>query len=386
VQALQNIKLASLELEAVEKWWKLVEQYEKNHGPWDRRRIDTSVRDKIDRRWMDDSLWENCLPAQIQQAKKGGWRSSSLEWMDPEKVSSSMLYTYLYNCARAGMGKSVGNLKHEELIDWIRQQDVIFSREKLLESYEAFQSEVLKRKILAMGTVEFLPSHAKLVCEEINSSVKRWAKSREADTSIARCFQISMTHDEKKDIDKTLWKLHDGFRQAMQQIVLNPVFNTSLFKKSGHTDKEEERGRSMHRRENEKKREKSSSPSPNPKGSPKKDSSKGDNKARPKCNGCGSWKSEAHTEASCPFIRDKVKGYNAEYETKSWEDSEAGKALKAKGHDFLRKPRDSAHKGNNCIECLSISSCNSCHIISNFLSKNPSNLPFINAILFSQGK
>jgi hypothetical protein len=72
VQALQNIKLASLELEAVEKWWKLVEQYEKNHGPWDRRRIDTSVRDKIDRRWMDDSLWEHCLPAQIQEAKKGG--------------------------------------------------------------------------------------------------------------------------------------------------------------------------------------------------------------------------------------------------------------------------------------------------------------------------
>ena len=73
MQALQNIKLASLELEAVEKWWKLVEQYEKNHGPWDRRRIDTSVRDKIDRRWMDDYLWEHYLPAQVQETKKGGW-------------------------------------------------------------------------------------------------------------------------------------------------------------------------------------------------------------------------------------------------------------------------------------------------------------------------
>ena len=70
----------------------------------------------------------------------------------------------------------------------------------------------------------------------------------------------------------------------------------------------------------------------------------------------------------------------------AWEDSEAGKALKAKGHDFLRKPREDTSKGNNCMECLSISSCDTCHAILNFLNNNPSNLPFINAILFSQEK
>jgi hypothetical protein len=105
-----------------------------------------------------------------------------------------------------------------------------------------------------------------------------------------------MTHDEKKDVDKTLGKLHNGYRQAMQTIVLNPVFNSSLFNKFSHTDKEEERGRSTQRKEKERTREKSNSPSPNPKGSPKKDSHKGENKARPVGNGCGSWKTEAHTE------------------------------------------------------------------------------------------
>ena len=204
--------------------------------------------------------------------------------------------------------------------------------------------------------------------------------------AIARCYQIVTTHDEEMYVDKTLGKLHDGYRQAMQTIVLNPVFNSPLFNKSSHTDKEEERGRSTHRKEKERKRDKSNSPSPNPKGSPKKDSRKGENKARSVCNGCGSWKTETHTEDSCPFIRDKIKGYNPDYGSVPWEDSEAGKALKAKGHDFLRKPREDTSKGNNCMECLSISLCDTCHANLNFLNNNPSNLPFINAILFSQEK
>jgi len=117
------------------------------------------------------------LPSFVNSGHKNKWVEIIIHGEDGP--------TYI-NCARAGRGKSFIDLKHEELIGWIKQQNVIFSREKLLESYEAFQAEVLKRETLAMGTVDFLPAHTKQVCEEINSSVKGWTKSTRLSLDVSK--------------------------------------------------------------------------------------------------------------------------------------------------------------------------------------------------------
>ena len=57
-----------------------------------------------------------------------------------------------------------------------------------------------------------------------------------------------------------------------------------------------------------------------------------------------------------------------------------------RGFDFLKKNKSMTDPktGMDCNNCLSMSDCNLCHLILNFLTKIPTNLPFITAILFSQ--
>jgi hypothetical protein len=51
VQALKGIELKSLSAEAIIKWWKQVEAYERSYGLWDRNQIDPQVRDRINGRF-----------------------------------------------------------------------------------------------------------------------------------------------------------------------------------------------------------------------------------------------------------------------------------------------------------------------------------------------
>jgi hypothetical protein len=127
VQALKGIELKSLSAEAITKWWKQVEAYERSYGLWDRNQIDPQVRDRINGRWMDQSIWRLCLPAEIQQAIDNGWQPKFFEWLSHEVISSEKLHTYLLNMAQASRGHAVGELKHEELIAWIQAQHVDFT-------------------------------------------------------------------------------------------------------------------------------------------------------------------------------------------------------------------------------------------------------------------
>jgi hypothetical protein len=186
-----------------------------------------------------------------------------------------------------------------------------------------------------------------------------------------------MTHDKKDDLDKTMSHLHSGYRNAVQQIITNPVFNDDLFKKSYPSDKkvddrkvedkkvEDERFKSKHRRDNKNKKggEKSPSPrgdrspSPNPKTPSRKEQTTKGTGPGPKCPGCGTWLSEKHSTESCIFIKDKLKGYNTDWEMVAWDDSEAGKAAKARGFDFLKKNKSMTDPktGTDCNNCLSMS-------------------------------
>jgi len=274
VQALKGIELKALSAEAITKWWKQVEAYERSYGLWDRNQIDPEVRDRINSRWMDESIWRLCLPAEIQQAIDNGWRPKSFEWLSHEVISSSKLYTYLLNMAQASRGHAVGELKHEELIAWIQSQHLDFTKENFVESYEIFEVNFKRQRKNLLDTVELAVEHAKLVCKEIHAMCTRSLKRlKTSDQSIWRCIHISMTQDRKDDLDKTMSHLHAGYRSAVQQIITNPVFNDDLFKKSYSSDKkvedrkvedrkvEDEQFKSKHRRDKEKKGgEKSSSP------------------------------------------------------------------------------------------------------------------------------
>ena len=131
VQALKGIELKSLSAEAIIKWWKQVEAYERSYGLWDRNQIDPQVRDRINGRWMDKVIWKLCLPAEIQQAIDNGWEPKNFEWLSHEVISSDKLHTYLLNMAQASRGHAVGELKHEELIAWIQSQYLDFTKENL---------------------------------------------------------------------------------------------------------------------------------------------------------------------------------------------------------------------------------------------------------------
>jgi len=88
------------------------------------------------------------LPSFVNSGRKNKWVEIIIHGEDGP--------TYI-NCARAGRGKSFIDLKHEELIGWIKQQNVIFSREKLLESYEAFQAETAEEGDISDGNGRFSP-------------------------------------------------------------------------------------------------------------------------------------------------------------------------------------------------------------------------------------
>ena len=176
--------------------------------------------------------------------------------------------------AQASRGHAVGELKHEELIAWIQAQHVDFTKENFVESYEIFEVNFKRQRKNLLETVELPVEHIKLICKEIHAMVARSLKRlKTSDQSIWRCVHISMTHDKKDDLDKTMSHLHSGYRNAVQQIITNPVFNDDLFKKSYPSDKkvddrkvedkkvEDERFKSKHRRDNKDKKGGEKSPS-----------------------------------------------------------------------------------------------------------------------------
>jgi hypothetical protein len=65
------------------------------------------------------------LPAEIQKAYNGSWRPSANEWMSPKIIKTQKLYTWLVNVANARTGKGVGDMKHEELIGWIKAKYIV---------------------------------------------------------------------------------------------------------------------------------------------------------------------------------------------------------------------------------------------------------------------
>ena len=136
---------------------------------------------------------------------------------------------------------AVGEVKHEELIAWIQSQHLDFTKENFVESYEIFEVNFKRQRKNLLETVELAVEHTKLICKEIHAMCTRSLKRlKTSDQSIWRCIHISMTHDKKDDLDKTMSHLHAGYRSAVQQIITNPVFNDDLFKKSFSSDKKVE--------------------------------------------------------------------------------------------------------------------------------------------------
>jgi hypothetical protein len=183
--------------------------------------------------------------------------------------------------------------------------------------------------------------------------------------------------------------MKDGYEMVVEELIVNPIYNPALNPwGKGASDSKVETEKSPRYKDKKKEdRSKSRSPSPNKSKSLKDDKKSNEGAPRPKCPGCGTWISIYHTTESCTWIKEKKKGYNPNWETESWEESDAGKKAKDQGMDFLPKIRKAdPKKGTECEACLMTSSCDTCHLILNFLnhSSKHSNLPFIDSTIILQ--
>ena len=309
--------------------------------------------------------------------------------MSPRIIKTQKLYTWLLNVANAATGKGVGDMKHEELIGWIKAKHNVFTKEDFVISFEIFDSEFQKQLDILTNTSGIEPATEERICKELHALVKRSHKDTKNPLElITNNFHVIMNNDTKKNLEATRKLLKDGYRKVVVEIINNPAFNKNLAlwgnRETADTKAEMERSPKKHK---DKRKEKLFSPSD------KSKASKGESKPakegpRPKCPGCGAYETTNHTKETCWWIKEKKKGYNPNYETESWDESEAGKKAKREGKDYLprlSKKKDTKKKGTECVLCLSTSSCNTCNLILNFLSNNnKANLPFIDSILISQ--
>jgi len=268
----------------------------------------------------------------------------------------------------ASTGKGVGNMKHEEFISWLKLQRVEFTREDFVNSFEQFEGEFRKQLEILTDTIGLEPATEERICKELHALIKRSCKDTEKPHEvISNCFHKTMNADTKKSLATTTRLMKDGYEMVVEELIVNPIYNPSLNPwGKGVSDSNGEIEKSPKRYKDKKKEERSKkrSPSPNKSKSSKDDKKPNEGTPRPKCPGCGTWLSDYHTTESCTWIKEKKKGYNPNWETESWEESDAGKKAKEQGTYFLPEIRKAdPKKGTECEACLMTSSCDTCHLI-----------------------
>jgi hypothetical protein len=185
-----------------------------------------------------------------------------------------------------------------------------------------------------------------------------------------------MKDDSKTSFSKTLALLKNGLSAAVTQVVGNSLFDNLGSKREGKArtnsspNSQPQRGSDTP----DKKKARVSSPSAG-----------NFDKQSPVCNGCGRWLSDKHSHETCDYIKKRLPGYNAQWETVPWELSDACKALKDKifksnpgreGPYYLPPPpkpgnrNDSNTKGMVCCNTLSY--------------PNPDSLPLIKGTLMAE--
>jgi hypothetical protein len=216
-----------LKVNSINKWVTAVMDFEVSHGPFERQTISPEIKETISDRWGDPDIYFDCLPVNCRDETLT--RDS---WMNPKVVSTRALGEFLIRATKLGQGTAYGGMKYQEFILWINTQSLIFSKEKLRDSYEPLR-RLLREKLKVLEPEELSHHDQKACCKAIHTMIVRSEQKgkleRILDDEIFNCFLTALKVDKTDNIMETFSLLNDGYSAAMKQVVTNPMRNMNLF-------------------------------------------------------------------------------------------------------------------------------------------------------------
>jgi hypothetical protein len=152
--------------------------------------------------------------------------------MNPKVVSTRALGEFLIRATKLGQGTAYGEMKYQEFSLWVNTQGLIFTKEKLRDSYE-YLRRLLREKLKVLEHDELSHDDHKACCKAIHTMIVRSEQKgkleRNFDDEIFNCFLTALKVDKTDSIMETFSLLNDGFSAAMKQVVINPMRNMNLF-------------------------------------------------------------------------------------------------------------------------------------------------------------
>jgi len=368
-QTKYDIRLKELSEKDIQSWGDIVEQYESKHGPWDRSKIDRTLRNRINQRWTLDA-YQALLPTELSEQPHLIVENS---WMKHDVISTVELVRFLKRSCSVGRGSANLNAGFDEMLDLVNNYNLPMRKSNIAKGVEDFLLRVDELK--ETNEDIFSSQQEKDLSKAVHNLVSRGRCDRYddpvLDIAVGRAITDAMRDDTKTSFAKTLTLLRNGLSKAITDIIGNSLFDNLG---SGR----ESRGRTKFSSSSSS----SSSSSYPQRGSDTPEKKKArvtdtDNpsKTSPVCDGCGRWLSDKHTHQSCEYIKKRLPGYNKEWETVKWAESNAHKTLKEKllkvnpqreGPYFLPPPPGHT-KGIVCCNTLSY--------------PNPDSLPLIQGVL-----
>jgi len=289
-------------------------------------------------------------------------------WKDPGIISTVEFVRFLKKTLDVGQGKS--NLKEgfAELLAYIQGHFLPMKKRTISKGVEEFITHIEEMKDDNPSGFEFSTIEEKELSRAVHNLVSRSRRYDEVlDTAVGNAVHDVMKNDPKNSFSHTMNLLNEGLSSAIQHVVGNHIFDGcdagSMRYKTKFSSSPSHAQRASYTPENKKARSKSPAAETN--------------KDTPVCNGCGRWISDSHTQDTCEHILKKTEGYNKDWKTVSWADSDACKAVKDKvlqkkpgyqGQFYLFPPRSSTPKDANTKGMISCSTLSTNH---------PNTLPII---------
>jgi len=358
LRASEKIKLLKLEPTEITKWGKEAKDFEsKGYGHWNREQIDAKIKLLIDRRWTDPYLYKAGLPLRVQESRDSGHIPDPNEWKDPVYISTDELELFLINTYQRHHGQVFDDKTHNTLLSFIEKYQLRITEKNGYEELEMFELEVsLKYKQVLQTITSFDKEQEKEICKAIRRLVEdALDKLSTTEGVFARRLvrNLFKAEDTKKSIEAALNAVRTSFTSIITEIKGKEWLQCSDSDSSAderhkrrrqrHSDRDYRSDKDYRRDRKAKPDEQSSNKrkdsSANEPGSPNHPQKKKHTGKEEKCPGCGRFVNEHHTVKTCKYILDKMKGYNPEWESKAFADSEAGKKCLAEtGRDFLLSP------------------------------------------------